>query len=977
MTFINGKHIVFAMISLIACLLIDIFIDLELSVGYIYCLIILATKHKQTIQKLHLISGLSVLFVIIPDIINPPPVHSSLFEADVINRTIAIITIIATWYYSTRQLKAKQTLEDQKLALDNVINAVQLGTISIQDSYLQLNEKAKALTGLDENRVSISEFCTQFDSTNFQSVEKLIFDEASPTITIKTKKNDFKYEWLQLILVSQTSGIKTFAVQPITQQEQVDILIEKERLKFEQLANSLPIFITTFNQNGEMDFISENHEHFFGAKLSELRTGWQAYIHKEDATVINEQWVNALHNKKPTTLKYRVINRNAQTCFFVSHLKPIKNANTGKLSWFCASFDNTTTEALRLENDKLVAKLQGILQGMEDGFISLQKQDDSYIIEYHNFRAEILVNLDPFAEGAPIESASSFFDNPTLIQKLSEVESDQNTRTLSVQYNQSDLFIRVHASLNGIRLYIQDITAEKASIDELNLLRKAIDKANDVVLITKSNPLDLPGPEVVYVNDAFETVTGYKKSDILGQSPRLLKGPNTEREQLDEIKEALKKGKPVRVLLTNYTKLGDEYFNEVDISPVKDELGKVTHFIAVERDISKQKVQEELAFRAHKMDSIGLVTGGVAHDFNNLLTIIMGNAEILLDENTSSTPKENRDKLLAITEAATQGVSLTRSLLAFSKRQPFADNIVDLEKVVKSIQPIISTALGAEIKFEVSNKSTIKFVNGDQSQVESLFLNMAINARDAMNKGGKFIVNICDTEIKAGDPLTATLKPGQFVKITFSDNGTGIEKEYIDKIFDPFFSTKPLTKGTGLGLSMIYSFISQSGGHIEVQSRLGYGTDFIVYLQVSQKEQKSALNNTLQSDTNIEKQPSFSDKTVLIVEDTEMVAKVAIHILSSIGFTVYKAEDAASALELFDQHQIDLLFTDIILPNGMNGKELAEKIRDKNPKLPIIYTSGFTDGKLKHEDYQQDNVEFLQKPYTKKGLLEVINKTVI
>ena len=176
---------------------------------------------------------------------------------------------------------------------------------------------------------------------------------------------------------------------------------------------------------------------------------------------------------------------------------------------------------------------------------------------------------------------------------------------------------------------------------------------------------------------------------------------------------------------------------------------------------------------------------------------------------------------------------------------------------------------------------------------------------------------------------------------------------------------------------MIYSFISQSGGHIEVQSRLGYGTDFIVYLQVSHKEQKSALNNAQQNDTKIEKQPSFSDKTVLIVEDTEMVAKVAIHILSSIGFTVYKAEDAASALELFDQHQIDLLFTDIILPNGMNGKELAEKIRDKNPKLPIIYTSGFTDGKLKHEDYQQDNVEFLQKPYTKNGLLEVINKTVI
>ena len=969
----NGKKTVLTIFALCIGLIVDIYSHLGLSIGFVFCLIILSAMQNGQIKFVHLISSLSVLFIIVGFLLRNEELQLDV-NADFLNRILAIVTISATWFYSVKQIKTHFKNQKQSESLDNLINAAELGTINFTNSDVTLSHQAQKLFETDSKSWSLDVFFEMFSSTETESLKNLVQNNDGSSISMRTRQANLKYEWFQLIKLSNIEGTTSFAVQPITQRSQIDLILDKERLKFEQLANSLPIFVTTFTQEGKIDFISDNHESFFGESLNDLREGWQNFIHRDDAPHIHQQWQTALQEQKQSTLKYRVINNKSQTRYFISHLKPITNKKSGRVTWFCASFDNTETEMLRLENDKFVAKLQGILQGMEDGFISLERRDNKFVIEFHNFRAEILISLEPDSEGLEVSQASEFFQNKLLISECEKVESDQNTRTLSIKYNQADLFVRIHASLNGVRLYIQDITSEKASIDELNLLRKAIDKANDVVLITKADTIDSPGPEVVYVNDAFETVTGYNKSDIIGKSPRLLQGPNTEREKLDEIRSALEKNQPIRVLVTNYTKVGEPYSNELDINPITDDNGNVTHFIAVERDISKQKVQEELAFRAHKMDSIGLVTGGVAHDFNNLLTIIMGNADILLDASQTFSDEQRKEKLQAITEAATQGVSLTRSLLAFSKRQPFADNTVDLESVVNSIHPILSTALGAEIKFDVSNKSNVKYVNGDQSQVESLFLNMAINARDAMKEGGKFDVVILDTTINKDDPLTATLQPGNYVKIIFRDNGSGIEKENLDKIFDPFFSTKPLTKGTGLGLSMIYSFISQSGGHIEVSSKVGIGTEFKVYLQVSDKEQSRQTGEIERAISGDVPANNYLNQTVLIVEDTEMVAKVAIHILSTMGFEVHKAEDAQQAIELFEKHKIDLLFTDIILPNGMNGKELSQKLRERQPDLPIIYTSGFTDGKLKHEDYQQENVEFLQKPYTKKDLVKIINE---
>ncbi len=760
-----------------------------------------------------------------------------------------------------------------------------------------------------------------------------------------------------------------FSIFPIHLTNQNKEINLKFNSKFLTLANSLPTYLVIIDSNGQVQFTNASFNEFIGDRLERFKHNWLEFVIKEDRSAIAKQWQSALRTKQPKVLNYRYVDESGITQHIETHLNPIKDEHSGELVWYASSINNSKMVLLKDEIEQLAAKREGILQNMEDGFISVTRE---LVIDFVNFRAEIMFQLPQQPLGVSLKKASSLFNDKEVSKHINKSLELMQSSSFEFSYKQSEFYIRIYPTATGLSFYIQDITAEKESRNELKLLRTAIDKANDVVLITTSE-IAPPGPTVVYANEAFERVTGYKRSEVIGNSPRMMQGEKTERQQLDLLKSALTRSEPIRILLTNYTKSGKEYFNEVDISPIINNKGETTHFVAIERDISKQKQQEDLAFRAHKMDSIGLVTGGVAHDFNNLLTIILGNCEILTQQLSDAKNTTHHEHLQAITDATKQGVSLTRSLLAFSKRQPFNKNIVELDSVLKSVIPLIKTALGAQFEFKLNDNCTSRKLGGDLAQLESMFLNMAINARDAMNGSGSFTINIEDKIVLEGELLNQFLEQGDYVLIQYIDSGSGIPKDVIDKIFDPFFSTKALTKGTGLGLSMIYSYIDQCGGYIFVDSKVGEGTTFNVYLPagatVAQIEDKK-VDNVNQNDVTT----NYAGKTVLITEDTLMVAKVATYIFNELGFNVLLATDGVEALQILDKNpDISLLFTDIILPNGIDGKELATNIRNKIPSLPVIYTSGFTDGKLSKEDYQQFNTQFLQKPYTKNDLLLTIN----
>lgn len=735
------------------------------------------------------------------------------------------------------------------------------------------------------------------------------------------------------------------------------------------LANSLPSYLVIINNNGNVLFVNAAFEEFIGENLDVFKQNWLTFVSENDVSRVKTIWRNAVKRNQSISFEYRFDDGKGLIQHIETFLTPITNPKNGEIVWYANSINNSKLEDFKNQIEQLAAKREGILQNMEDGFISVTQD---LVVDYANFRAEIMLQLPQNCVGLSLYETASFFQEPDIQAHIKYVLNNTASDNFEFSYKNYDYYIRIYPTATGLSFYFQDITSEKSSRYELKLLRTAIDKANDVVLITTAD-LEKPGPTVVYANEAFERVTGYSRQDIIGQSPRLLQGKETERKNLDTLKQALQSSEPIRVLLTNYTKDGRSYYNEVDISPIKDNNGVTTHFVAIERDISKQKEQEDLAFRAHKMDSIGLVTGGVAHDFNNLLTIILGNCEILSSQLKNQNENKSQEYLDAISDATRQGVSLTRSLLALSKRQPFNKNTVVIDNVLASVVPLITTALGAQFEFAVNDECSNRKLAGDHAQLESMFLNMAINARDAMDGKGSFTIFIKDQLVKEGDQLNQYLDTGNYTLIQFKDSGKGMTPEVIDKIFDPFFSTKALTKGTGLGLSMIYSYVDQCSGYIAVESKMNHGTTFNVYLPAGTTiENEQEKQQTLMQEQDLV--TDFTGKTVLITEDTQMVAKVACHIFNELGFNVLLATDGIEALSLYEENpQIDLLFTDIILPNGLTGKDVANKIKESVPALPVIFTSGFTDGKLKHDDYQTTNTEFLQKPYTKKALVETVN----
>ncbi|MEX0615068.1 MAG: ATP-binding protein, partial [Methylophaga sp.] len=348
-----------------------------------------------------------------------------------------------------------------------------------------------------------------------------------------------------------------------------------------------------------------------------------------------------------------------------------------------------------------------------------------------------------------------------------------------------------------------------------------------MVIITEANPVEEPGPKIVFVNAAFERITGYSRVEAIGRSPRFLQGPKTQRHELDKIRTALLSQQPVRVQLTNYHKDGSEFEIELSIVPIGMESGRVTHLVAIEREITAEKNLQKQLQLAQRMEAIGQLTGGIAHDFNNLLTVITGNNDILQDA------LQDQPKLLSLSNlighAAERGAGLTRNLLAFARRQPLSPVNVDVNQLILQLQDLLRSSLTQKYQLRVALNEDLWPVMIDPVQMESSLLNMTINARDAMAEGGQLIIS---TENIAGKSIDydIDINSGDWVKISVCDTGNGIADNMLDKIFEPFFTTKAAGNGSGLGLSMVFGFIKQSGGHIRVISETGEGTCFHLYL---------------------------------------------------------------------------------------------------------------------------------------------------
>jgi signal transduction histidine kinase/DNA-binding response OmpR family regulator len=382
------------------------------------------------------------------------------------------------------------------------------------------------------------------------------------------------------------------------------------------------------------------------------------------------------------------------------------------------------------------------------------------------------------------------------------------------------------------------------------------------------------------------------------------------------------------------------------------------------RESAERERAQEALRQAQKMDAIGKLTGGVAHDFNNLLQVVGGNLQLLAKDIAGNERAETRVRNALA--GVSRGSRLASQLLAFGRRQPLEPKVVNIGRFVKNMDDMLRRALGEQVEVETVIAGGLWNTLVDPGQIENAILNLAINARDAMDGHGRLTIEAGNAMLDDDYALGHDVEAGQYVMLAVTDTGSGIAPEVLERVFEPFFSTKPEGKGTGLGLSMVYGFVKQSGGHIKIYSELGHGTTVKIYLPRAQQSE-DMLADTVGVPVR------GGDETILVVEDDEEVREIAVSLLADLGYRILKAKDAQSALSVIESGaRIDLLFTDVVMPGPLRSPELARKARERIPGIAVLFTSGYTENAIVHGGRLDPGVELLSKPYTREALARKI-----
>lgn len=508
-------------------------------------------------------------------------------------------------------------------------------------------------------------------------------------------------------------------------------------------------------------------------------------------------------------------------------------------------------------------------------------------------------------------------------------------------------------------LALHSLQQEQQSAQELlRKLSRAVEQSADTVLITDRNGM------IEYVNPAFETLTAYTRSEVRGKTPRILKSGEQCCETYQEMWKTLLAGNVYRGILVNRKKNGDSYYVEESISPIRDADGEITHFISNGRDLTDRLRLEAQLLQAQKMDAIGRLAGGVAHDFNNLLTIITSYAELALDAVPEESPLEG--KVHEILLAARRAAELTRQLLAFSRKQPQALRVVELNPVIGNVAKMLPRLIGEDIEFSFVPGERLGQVRVDPMQIEQILMNLAANARDAMPQGGHLRIETSDILLD-GDYIhgkPAVIPMGRYALITVTDDGCGIPREDLPHIFEPFYTTKPSGKGTGLGLATVYGIVKQNRGFIWVYGEPGSGTIFKIYLPCVAARIASAEADFAKP----EPMPRGSE-TILLVEDEPAVRQATAEFLRIQGYKVNEAKDGLDALNTIQEcdKSVDLVVTDVVMPN-MSGGELAKVLGQLRPNTKFLFVSGYPGQTILDHKVVDLETNFLQKPYTLRQL---------
>jgi PAS domain S-box-containing protein len=503
-------------------------------------------------------------------------------------------------------------------------------------------------------------------------------------------------------------------------------------------------------------------------------------------------------------------------------------------------------------------------------------------------------------------------------------------------------------------------------------LRESEVRFRDILLASPDGVLIIgQSGEVLLANTRAELMFGYAPGELEGKPLlALMPGDGSPARRSGELTDAGLTGNPsLNFGNTPYgvRKDGSAFPVEVNLGPSSDNEGAAT--IAAIRDISDRKAMESQLLKSQKMEAIGTLTGGMAHDFNNLLAVIIGNLDLLAEDgNLSDVDRPLVDEAL---EAALRGAELTQRLLAFARRQPLQPRQIDVDDLVDGLCKLAHRTLGADIQLRFRRGKNVPPIIADAAQLEACLFNIINNARDAMVNGGEITVATDLRYLDADFGASHEIGAGHYTMIEVRDNGAGMSPEISSQIFEPFFTTKEPGKGTGLGLSLVYGFIKQSGGQVYVYSEVGVGTIFRLYLP-------SVLTAGDEHELKQDSRPTEQgrEETILVVEDNSSLRQLVAKQLKALGYRFLGAQNGQDAMEILETEKVDLLFTDVVMPGGVSGYDLAKTTAERWPNVKVVLTSGFPDAKLNISGKPPENTRLLLKPYRRHELAEILRNAL-
>jgi PAS domain S-box-containing protein len=543
---------------------------------------------------------------------------------------------------------------------------------------------------------------------------------------------------------------------------------------------------------------------------------------------------------------------------------------------------------------------------------------------------------------------------------IGEERAVESLKSGATDYVLKDRLSRLGSAIKRALRESNDRTEYLKVEKQVRIQASALEAAANGIIIT-----DKAG-KILFANQAFYDMTGYLTEEVMGRTTRFLKSDRHDDAFFQGMWATISGGQIWRGEIINRRKDGTLFHEEMAITPIWGDGQVISHYVAIKQDVTKRKQLEEQLHQAQKMEAMGQLAGGVAHDFNNLLMVICGNTDLVLNSG-DQLGEESRQCLQQVNVATERAASLIRQLLTFSRKQVIQFQPLDINQAIANLTKMLNRIIGENIVLKCAYADNLPFIHADIGMIEQVFVNLIINARDAMPEGGSLSITTGTASFDEDHvEMHPEARPGEFVWVTVADTGTGILPEHMSRIFEPFFTTKQVGKGTGLGLASVYGILKQHQGWIEATSTPGKGTTFKTFLPAYHDNIKEPVQTP-------KKRSAGGCERILLVEDDSDVRMFVRYVLEKSGYQICDAVDGVEALKVWKENaaQFDILLSDIVMPGGLNGRQLAEELKRECPELKVILMSGYSSEIAgKNQPYSH----FLQKPCSMEALTETVRK---